>query len=73
MHPALYFFSEPTAMSGRVDKWTSGQEFSHDALWAATAHRQAGEDGRAGGVSMSLDFFGTFLVKQKSAEKSHEQ
>ena len=118
MHPALYFFSEPTAMSGRVDKWTSGRVCSHNAVWAATAHRQADgreyhplswlagmrvcgqvgkqayskisysagyeweeilclpcqaalEDGRAGGVSMSLDFFGTFLVKQKSAEKNH--
>jgi len=34
--------------------------------------RAALEDGRAGGISMSLDFFGTFWVKQKSAEKSHE-
>jgi len=34
--------------------------------------RAALEDGRAGRISMSLDFFGTFLVKQKSAEKCHE-
>ena len=106
-------------MSGQVNKWTSEQGSSHNAVWAEVAHRQADgreyhpfrwlagmrvggqmcepayskiaygqgweweeilrlpcqaalQDGRAGGISMSLDFFGTFLVKQKSTEKNYD-
>ena len=35
----------------------------------AMAHREADGEGRAGGISMSLDFFGTFWVKPKSTDK----
>jgi len=30
------------------------------------------KEGRAGGISMSLDFFGTFWVKPKSADKNYD-
>jgi len=59
-------------MSGQGNKWTSGQVCSHNAVWAEVAHRQAAlEDGRAGGVSMSLEFFVSFFVKKKRKEKNH--